>query len=381
MAYTLAVLAALAFAFGTVLQQKGTLQTSSGENDPRFLIEILHKPVWLAGMIALASGWILQAAALDRGPLVVVQSLTAMSLVIALPLGIWLTKQRIGFREWLGAVAVLVGIMFFLWAGAPSGGTSQPSASLWWEACLSTLVLVGALAAFGIRMRGASKALLLGSAAGFAYGLQAAVTKTFVDELGQGLLSLLAEWSVYVLVISAVVGFVLAQGSLKTGVLAPAMASSNAVTLFSSVILGITVYGERLSGGGGGHVASAVIGLAVAIVGVVLLGSAKTPSQASQPVQMAYLLRLQRCDARTACRATCSMECPYPTLFVMTAECHRRTAALRNVIRYREGATVRPSRGAQVRRGLLTDAVLRSKASPIDQALINSSSRPCAPPC
>jgi drug/metabolite transporter (DMT)-like permease len=277
-AYTLAVLAALAFAFGTVLQQKGTLQTSSGENDPRFLIEILHKPVWLAGMVALATGWILQAAALDRGPLVVVQSLTAMSLVIALPLGIWLTKQRIGPREWLGALAVLVGIMFFLWAGAPSGGTSQPSGSLWWEACLSTLVLVGVLAAFGIRMRGASKALLLGSAAGFAYGLQAAVTKTFVGELGQGVLSLLAEWSLYVLVISAVVGFVLAQGSLKTGVLAPAMASSNAVTLFSSVILGITVYGERLSGSGGGHVASAAVGLAVAIVGVVLLGSAETPS-------------------------------------------------------------------------------------------------------
>ncbi len=278
MAYTLAVLAALAFALGTVLQQKGALQTTSGENDPRFLIEILHRPVWLAGMVALASGWILQAAALDRGPLVVVQSLTAMSLVIALPLGIWLTNQRIGPREWMGASAVLLGIMVFLWAGAPSGGTAQPSGSLWWDACLSTLALVGVLAAFGIRRSGASKALLLGSAAGFAYGLQAAVTKTFVDELGQGVLSLLADWSVYVLAISAVVGFVLAQGSLKTGVLAPAMASSNAVTLFSSVILGITVYGERISGSGTGHVASAAVGLAVAIVGVVVLGSADAPS-------------------------------------------------------------------------------------------------------
>ena len=110
-------------------------------------------------------------------------------------------------------------------------------------------------------MKGASKALLLGSAAGFGYGLQAAVTKTFVGELGHGALSLLADWSVYVLVISAVVGFVLQQGALKTGVLAPAMASSNAVTLFSSVVLGIVVYGERLSASGGGHVASAAVGL------------------------------------------------------------------------------------------------------------------------
>ena len=277
MAYSLAALAAVAFAFGTVLQQKGTLQTSSGENDPRFLVEIFRKPVWLAGMISQAAGWVLQAGALDRGPLVVVQSLTAVSLVIALPLGIWLTKQHIGQREWLGASAVLVGIMFFLWAGAPSGGTNHPSASVWWGACLGTLVLVGALAALGTRMKGASKALLFGSAAGFGYGLQAAVTKTFVGDLGHGALSLLANWSVYVLVVSAVVGFVLQQGALKTGILAPGMASSNAVTLFSSVILGIVVYGERLSANGGGHAASAAVGLLVAIVGIVLLGSAEGP--------------------------------------------------------------------------------------------------------
>jgi drug/metabolite transporter (DMT)-like permease len=283
MAYTLAVLAAAAFAFGTVLQQKGTLETSSAEDDPRFLVEILHKPIWLAGMLAQTAGWILQAMALDRGPLVVVQCLTAMSLVIALPLGIWLTKQHIGKREGLGAVAVLVGIMCFLWAGAPSGGTNHPSASLWWRACLGTLVLVGALAALGTRRRGATKALLFGSAAGFGYGLQAAVTKTFVGEIGHGVLALLASWSIYVLVASAVVGFVLQQGALKTGVLAPAMASANAVTLFSSVILGVVVYGERLSAGGGGHVASAAVGLAIAIVGIVLLGSAEEPAPGSAP--------------------------------------------------------------------------------------------------
>ena len=115
-------------------------------------------------------------------------------------------------------------------------------------------------------------ALLLGGAAGF--GLQAAVTKTFVGELGHGTFSLFADWSVYVLVVSAIVGFALQQGSLKTGVLAPAMASSKAVTVFYSVILGMAVYGERLEASGGGHMASAAIGLAVAIVGVVLLGSA-----------------------------------------------------------------------------------------------------------
>jgi hypothetical protein len=55
----------------------------------------------------------------------------------------------------------------------------------------------------------------------------------------------------------------------------PTTASSNAVTLFSNVILGIAVYRERISASGRGHATSAVVSIAVAIVGVVLLGSAE----------------------------------------------------------------------------------------------------------
>jgi len=48
-ATVLALLAAFSFALGTVLQQRGTLQTSAVEGDPRFLREIIRKPVWLLG--------------------------------------------------------------------------------------------------------------------------------------------------------------------------------------------------------------------------------------------------------------------------------------------------------------------------------------------
>ena len=99
MGASLAVLAAVLFAFGTVLQQKGTLTTTAGADDPRFLLQILHRPVWLAGAVLQSSGWVVQAMALDRASLVVVQSLTALSLVIALPIGVVLTDQRVGRRE------------------------------------------------------------------------------------------------------------------------------------------------------------------------------------------------------------------------------------------------------------------------------------------
>jgi hypothetical protein len=42
MGEALAVLAAFLFAAGTVLQQRGTLTTAAAEDDPRFLLQILH---------------------------------------------------------------------------------------------------------------------------------------------------------------------------------------------------------------------------------------------------------------------------------------------------------------------------------------------------
>jgi drug/metabolite transporter (DMT)-like permease len=280
-----AVVAAVAFAVGTVLQQKGTLSTEAGEGDPRFLVQILHQPIWLIGAICQSSGWVLQAMALDRASLVVVQSLTALSLVIALPLGMWLTNQRVGLRELLGAVLTLTGILFFLAAGQPQGGKSTASASAWWTACLIVFGLVIVLGVVGNRFSAAAKAITLGTAAGLGYGLQAAVTKTFVTQLGSGVGALLTSWTVYVLAASAITGFVLQQSALKTGVLAPAMASSNSVSLFTSVILGITVYDETIAKAGAGHTGSAWVGLLVAIGGIVLLAGSSPPESATTDAQ------------------------------------------------------------------------------------------------
>jgi drug/metabolite transporter (DMT)-like permease len=273
----LAIVAAVFFALGTVLQQKGTLGTEAAEGDPHFLLQILRRPVWLTGAILMASGWVLQAMALDRASLLVVQSITALSLVIALPLGALLTDQHIGRRELGGALLTSLGIIFFIAAGQPQGGTSHPSATSWWVACITIGVLVIVLVGVGARFRGAARALTFGAAAGLGFGLQAAVTKTFVTETGSGILALLSSWPVWVLILSALTGFVLQQSALKTGVLAPAMASANSVTLFTSVVLGLTVYDEQISKGGAGHSSSAFLGLIVAIVGIALLAGSDAP--------------------------------------------------------------------------------------------------------
>ncbi|HEY1281526.1 MAG TPA: DMT family transporter [Acidimicrobiales bacterium] len=270
MAVALGLFAALAFAAGTVLQQRGTLRTPAG--DARFLVQILHEPVWLAGGGLQALGWTFQAAALDRGSLVVVQSLTTLSLVFALPLGAWLTDQHIGRTEIVGALAVVAGIVVFLSAGTPSGGTSDPSATAWWTAIVVSAVLVVGTGVLATKQGGATRAALFGVAAGVSFGLQAGVTKVFVNQIGHGVAHLLATWSTYGLIASALAGFVLQQSALKTGVLAAAMGANNATTLLWSVVLGFLVFDETMAADAVRR-APAWLGLALAVLGVITLAS------------------------------------------------------------------------------------------------------------
>jgi drug/metabolite transporter (DMT)-like permease len=281
-AYLLALLSAFSFALGTVLQQRGTLQTTAREGDPRFLAEIIRKPVWLLGGSLQVCGWVLQALALDKGSFVVVQSLCALSLVFALPLGVRLTGQQIGRRSIVGAFATLIGIVSFVAVGQPQGGSSLPQSSAWLVSGLVITALVLLLAWLAHRRRGALSATLFAIAAGLGFAYQAAVTKLFMTQIGYGLMTILTTWTTYALIISALAGFAFQQSALKTGYLAPAMAASNASTLIMSVILGLTLFQESLSRGQG-QLLPAILGLALAIFGVVLLSTPETREMKAVP--------------------------------------------------------------------------------------------------
>jgi drug/metabolite transporter (DMT)-like permease len=283
MVYVLGVLAALSYALGNVLQQRGTLHTRATEGDPRFLAEILRKPIWLLGMFMSLLGWVFQALALRDGSLAVVQSLCALSLVFALPLGVRLTAQTVGRRSIIGAFVTLIGIVLFIVVGQPQGGISQPSATAWWISGIVVLVLVMPLVITAGRRRGPSSAALYAIAAGMCLAFQAAVTKIFVDQVGQGLGAILASWSTWLLIITGIVGFGLQQSSLKTGYLAPSMAGVNASDLVVSVLLAVFVYQETISHGGG-RLLPAVIGIVLAVIGVMMLATPEG-NQAKTPVK------------------------------------------------------------------------------------------------
>ncbi|MGZ4544249.1 MAG: DMT family transporter [Blastococcus sp.] len=280
MAVLLALLAATAFALGTVLQQKGTLEDGTASRDGagatagpggiRFIARLLGRPVWLLGGLVTAVGAVLNAFALHLGTLAGVQALTTLSLVIALPFGVWLTDQRVTRTVWLGACAVIAGIVLFVTVGSPQPGTSPPRAQAWWIAGLSCVVLAAIVTRAGRGRPNGVQAVLFGVGAGLGFGLASAVTKEFTDVVGQGLAAVLGGWQLWALLASGLVGLALGQSALRTGALASAMAATKAMTLLTSVTIGITVFGERLQHGNG-RLAVVAAGLALVLVGVTMV--------------------------------------------------------------------------------------------------------------
>ena len=115
LAIVLALIGALLFALGNVLQQR--IAMGAGDelaHSPWFMVRLARSRVWLLGIAATLVGFVFHAAALDAGTLVVVQPTLALTLVFALPLGALLSRQAITRRDVGASIAITVGLVFFL---------------------------------------------------------------------------------------------------------------------------------------------------------------------------------------------------------------------------------------------------------------------------
>ena len=278
-----AFVSAAIFALGTVLQQKGAMEAPPA-NTGGFIGALFSKPVWLAGGACQVLGFVTQALALDEGKLFLVQPIVSLQVVFALPLGIWITSQRVGRREWFGAVAVIVALGVFLGVGNPAAGRVTVPPAVWIAAVVVVAVLVAAIALFGWHRPPAQKAALFGTTAGILFGFEAAAMKTFDTAISQGLSAVLTSWSSYALLFSAAGGFYFMQVSLQAGALAPAIASSNAANPIASAALARTMYLETPQRTTGGKVAS-LLALAVLVVGLLWLARGQAAAdETGQPM-------------------------------------------------------------------------------------------------
>jgi drug/metabolite transporter (DMT)-like permease len=274
-AASLALVAAFLFALAAALQQKGALNLPTiSLASPSSLLRLAGQTMWLVGTLALLTGYVFQAAALDRGRLAIIQPLLVITVVFALPLGYLLTQQRVGRREIVGAAVIVVGLGLFAYFGDPAGGNENAPGREWAIAIVAIAVVSGALLAFGRRGGLSMKAGVYGAAAGILFGLSAALTKPTLEYLHDSIDTMLSHWEAYALAVAGVLGFVLQQVSLGTGRLAPSVATVSVANPLVGILLGVLLLDERFSRPGW-HIALAVVGLGLALVGAVVISVAR----------------------------------------------------------------------------------------------------------
>ena len=127
----LALVSALLFALGSVLQQKAGLDEPTSGASPSLLLRMARRPVWLVGIASDAVGFVAQAAALGIGRLAVVQPVLVTSVVFALPLGVWISGQQARRRDVGAAAVVVMALIAFLAIANPSGGRSEAPLPDW----------------------------------------------------------------------------------------------------------------------------------------------------------------------------------------------------------------------------------------------------------
>ena len=276
MASILALIAAFLFALAATLQQKGALNLPTiSLSDPKSLARLAGQTMWLLGTVALLVGYVVQAAALDRGRLAIIQPLLVTTVIFALPLGYFLTHQHVGKREIIGALVIIFGLGMFAYFGDPAGGNENAPNNEW-------AIAIGVLVALSVILLGfcrrnednlTVRAAGYGTVSGIMFGLSASLTKPTLDGLHESVGTMLSHWYCYALALSGILGFVLQQISLGTGRLAPSVATVSVANPIVGISIGVLLLDERFAQPNW-HIVVAVVGLGVALVGAVVISLA-----------------------------------------------------------------------------------------------------------
>jgi drug/metabolite transporter (DMT)-like permease len=273
----LALVAAFLFAVAATFQQRGALELGVGKvsmGNPRSLLALAEQRWWLLGTLALLIAYGVQAAALDRGRLAIIQPLLVTTIVFALPLGHWMTNQHVGRREIVGSAIVIFGLSLFAIVGDPAGGRKD---AVGWQWAITIAIVAGVCAFLLVSASGhgapARKAALYGITAGILFGTSACLVKPTVETLHEGAEAVFTNWESYAFIVAGGLAFVLQQVSLGTGRLATSVATVSVANPVVSVIIGISLFDERLQRPLW-HAIIASGGLALAMGGAILISRA-----------------------------------------------------------------------------------------------------------
>ncbi|MDW4914224.1 hypothetical protein [Streptomyces californicus] len=268
LAVALSLVSAAAYAAAAVAQSRLAGRTDPGTG----VLRMLGRGAWWSAVGLNAAGALLHVAALNYGPLTLVQPLGALTLVVAVPLGARAAGRRVGRVEWRGTALTLLGLGALL---LTSGG-SAPHDTLTLPEALGVGAATMAVVA-GLSRPGARPGLRHAAASGITSGVASALTQTLTVAVTDHSGGPLFSWRLLTvaLLVSAFAmgGLLLSQTAYRGGLGAP-LAVVTLANPVAAAAIGLALLGERLQGGPVSLVLAA-LGTVAAVRGVVLLSRAQ----------------------------------------------------------------------------------------------------------
>ncbi|WP_211190812.1 DMT family transporter [Actinomycetospora sp. TBRC 11914] len=247
----LALLAALLFAVASVAQRGAAAEVpDDAARGVRLVLRLVRSRRWWAGTVGDTAAYVVQAAALGLGSVLLVQPLLVTSLLFALPLEARRSGRRVPApaRRW--SAALVVALALFVVVGGPTAGADRSPPSAWLLPGAVLVVLTVACVLGAGRRRGARRAALLAAAAGLCYGLVGVLTKSMVSLLTTGLVPVLTGWETWVLVVAVTVGTYLQQTAYGAGPLSASLPAVAVGEPLAASVLGVVVLGEDIRASG-----------------------------------------------------------------------------------------------------------------------------------
>lgn len=251
MVYILALGASLANALTSIMQRMGVEDAPASDSLRfRLIAHAVRHRVWIAGVGFMVVSFVMQATALHLGRLSEVQPiLTCELLFLVVILGLWF-HFPLGWREWLGSLAAVLGLSGFLLFAAPGGGNAAPSLAEWVEVGVACLIAVAATIIAAQRGPRWWRAAMFGAGAAVAYAFAAACTKEVTSFIDRDWMSIFWHWQTYGLAVSGALAVFLAQNAYHAGPIAASQSTLVLVDPLASILIGIALFNDDLRTGG-----------------------------------------------------------------------------------------------------------------------------------
>ena len=271
LAVVLALAAALSNAVNLMTQHLASVASPPGVTGIRLARYLVRQPLWLLGVVAGISSYILQAGALNNGPLSVVQPLLITELIFVMVLRrVWI-HQQIRPAAWASVLTVAGALAVFLAAAEPTGGQPAPQAAQWLSAGVVFGGIIAGLTLLGMHGSPVRRAGMLAAAAGMTWAMEAVFLKTATETLtASGPVAMLTSWPAYAFAAATATGTVLQQAALHVGPLSVSQPLLAIVDPLAAIVLSVWLFGERFTGSPA-DTAIAIVAFAVMAVGVIAL--------------------------------------------------------------------------------------------------------------